>query len=385
MKTIHRFGLTALAAAISAPALATNGDQLLGATAMQWAMGGAVVAAPQDTGTLFTNPAGLTTLGMETVRFDLSPGFLNPPREANGRESDSNLFFLPAGAMAAKVSDRLYVGLGLAAQSGMGVDFPDALPLPGNQAFVTTRGVFKIAPSAAFRVNDQLSLGASLNIDYQSLALSNPALSFPQNQQFGFGATLGATYRVSDRVQLGASWISKQDISEHEFNTSSGKFSMDLDVPQQVAVGLALRPMPGLLVEADVKWINFSETTDVVPITRPTGYVGPVPAAINFGWDDQVVYSLGVRKEMGPGMALMAGLNYGKSPIEENDVDNNLGSVAIPEWHLSVGLTRKLGKNFAGSLSYTHAFENEVRSNSGSNNTIKIEQNIFYAQISYQL
>jgi long-chain fatty acid transport protein len=348
-------------------------------------MGGAVVAAPQDTGTLFTNPAGLTVLGMETVRFDLSPGFLNPPREVNGRESDSNLFFLPSGAVAAKVNDQLYVGLGLAAQSGMGVDFPDALPMPGNQAIVTTRGVFKLAPSAAFKVNDQLSLGASLNIDYQSLALSNPQLSFPQNQQFGFGATLGAIFRVSDRVQMGASWISKQDINEHEFNTSAGKFSLDLDVPQQAALGLAVRPMPGLLVEADVKWINFSDTTDVVPITRPVGYVGPVPAAINFGWDDQVVYSLGVRKEMGPAMALMAGLNYGKSPIEENDVDNNLGSIAIPEWHLSVGVTRKLGKNFEGSLSYTHAFENEVTSNSGSNNTIKIEQNIFYAQVSYQL
>jgi long-chain fatty acid transport protein len=385
MKPVTRFGLTALAVALSAPALATNGDQMLGATATQWAMGGAVVAAPQDTGTLFTNPAGLAWLGMDTVRFDLSPGFLNPPREVNGRESDSNLFFLPAGAVGAKVNDRLYLGLGLAAQSGMGVDFPDALPAPNNQAIVTTRGVFKIAPTVAFKLNDQLSLGASLNIDYQSLALSNPQLSFPQNQQFGFGATLGAVYRVSDLAQLGASWISKQDISDHEFNTSAGKFSLDLDVPQQLAVGLALRPMPGLLVEADVKWINFSDTTDIVPIQRPVGYVGTVPAQINFGWDDQVVYSLGVRKEMGTGMALMAGVNYGKSPIEENDVDANLGSVAIPEWHLSVGLTRKLGKNFAGSLSFTHAFENEITSNSGSNNTIKIEQNVFYAQISYQL
>lgn len=385
MKPTYRFALSALAAAISVPALATNGDQMLGATAMQWAMGGAVVAAPQDTGTLFSNPAGLAVLGMESVRFDLSPGFLNPPREANGHESDSNLFFLPAGAVGAKVNDRLYLGLGLAAQSGMGVDFPDALPLPNNQAIVTTRGVFKIAPSAAFKVNDQLSLGAAINIDYQSLALSNPQLSFPQNQQFGFGATVGAIYRLSDRVQLGATWISKQDISEHEFNTAAGKFGVDLDVPQQVALGLALRPMPGLLVEADVKWINFSDTTDVVAIARPVGYVGTVPAAINFGWDDQMVFALGARKEMGPGMALMAGLNYGKSPIEANDVDNNLGSVAIPEWHLSVGMTRKLGKNFAGSLSYTHAFENEITSNSGSNNTIKIEQNIFYAQISYQL
>jgi long-chain fatty acid transport protein len=193
---------------------ATNGDQLLGVSAIQWGMGGATVAAPQDSATIFVNPAGLAELGMEEVRFDLSPGFMNPPREINGNESDSNLFFLPAGAVAFKVSDKLFLGLGMAAQSGFGVDVPDALPMPGNQQVVTTKGFFKLSPSLAYKVSDKLSLGASLNIGYQSLAMSNTFFTFPQNQQFGFGVTLGGIYHINDAFQLGASWVSKTNMSD---------------------------------------------------------------------------------------------------------------------------------------------------------------------------
>jgi len=367
---------------------ATNGDQLLGVTAIQWGMGGAVVAAPQDSATIFVNPAGLSELGMEEVRFDLSPGLMNPPREANGTKSDSNLFFLPAGSVAFKSNDKIYYGIGLAAQAGFGVDFNDIKPAPGNQHFVTTKGLFKLAPSVAYKVNDKLSFGASLNIAYQSLALnmSTPlaAINFPQNQQFGYGITLGTIYHINDKLQFGASWVSKTDISEHQFNTSEGKFSLDLDVAQQLTMGLAYKPNQGLLIEADVKWINYSDTMNSVTINRPAAYAGSVPPKLNFGWDDQVVFSVGVQKTVSPKTDIRFGLNYGKSPIGAEDVDNNIGSLAIPELHFSAGLTRKLTDKVSGSLSYTKAFENTVTSNSGSGNTISIEQNVVYVQIAYQ-
>lgn len=368
---------------------ATNGDQLLGVTAIQWGMGGATIAAPQDSATIFVNPAGIAELGMEEVRFDLSPGFMNPPREVNGNTSDSNLFFLPSGAVAFKVSDKLFLGLGMAAQSGFGVDFSDVVPdnaaIPptqGNQQVVTTKGFFKLSPSLAYKLSDKLSVGASLNIGYQSLAMSNPMFTLPQNQQFGFGVTLGGIYHINDALQLGVSWISKTNISDHEFNTPNGKVTMDMDVAQQLGLGLAYKSTSGLLVEADIKWINFSDTMDSVDMVTPGG-----TNAIKFGWDDQIVYSLGVQKQVSEKMQLRLGLNYGASPIEEEDVDNNLGSVAIPELHLSLGATRQLSKRVSGSLSYTHAFENELTSNNttpAGTNTIKISQNVLYVQVAYQ-
>lgn len=376
---------TTLAAAVAIPvtAQATNADHLLGVTAMQWGMGGAIIAAPLDSAIIFSNPAGIAELGIEEARFDLSPGFFNPRREVNGNESDSEWAFLPSGSAAFNVNDRVFLGFGMAAQSGFGVDFSDVAPMPGNQPVVTTKGFFRLSPSAAYRVNDRLSIGGSINIGFQSLALSNTMFTFPQNQQFGFGISLGAVYHINNQFQLGASWISKTNMSDHEYNTVDGKFSVQLDVPQKITVGMAYKPSDSLLMELDVKWINFSDTMDSLAIGRPPGYVGTVPPALMLGWDDQTVIAFGLQKSVNDKTQLRMGVNYGASPIEADDVDNNIGSLAITEWHLSLGATRYLSKKVSGSISYTHAFENELTS-STSPNTISLEQNILYLQLAYQ-
>jgi len=375
-----------LAAAVSAAtymaaidAHATNGDQMIGVTATQWGMAGAVVAAPQDAGTIMSNPAGLAELGMKEVRFDMGFGLLNPPRKANGTESDSDYYLIPSGAVAFNVNDRLYLGMGMAGLSGMGVDFADIMAAaPGAQAVVTTKQFYKIAPGFGYKVNDKLSIGAALNIDYQSLAIHNTAFTLPQNQVYGFGATAGLIYKFNNRLQVGASWISKQSMDEFKWNTTAGRYAMTMDAPQQFAVGVAFKPMPGLLIEADVKHIGFSDVLGRVPFQTPGG-----PSAMNFGWDDQVVYAIGVQKEINSKTIVRAGFNYGKSPIGREDVNNNIGSLAVTEKHLSVGMTRKLSDKVSASLSYMHAFHNDITSNAAPRNKIELEQNIANVQVSY--
>lgn len=365
---------------------ATNGDQMLGVTATQWGMAGATVAAPQDSGTIMTNPAGLSLLNIEDVRFDMGFGFLNPPRKANGVDSDSDLYMIPSGSVAFKIDDQLTFGMGMAGLSGMGVDFADAIPAPGIQNVVTTKQFFKVAPGFSYQLNDNLALGAALNIDYQSLAMDMDmsavgglTLHLPQNQVYGFGITLGAIYKINNELQFGASYISKQSMSAFKWNASDGEYSMTMDAPEILSMGLAYQPGDGLLVEADVKYIGFSDVLDVVVLSTPTG---DVPMA--FGWDDQLVFALGVQKEISEKTTLRAGLNYGESPIGAEDVNTNLGSLAITESHVSVGATRKLGKNIEGSISYVHALSNELTSDS-TPNTIELEQNIINFQIAYKL
>jgi long-chain fatty acid transport protein len=334
---------------------------------------------------VLTNPAGLTNLGIQEVRADLGFGFLNPPRKANGFESDSELYLMPGGAIAFNVNDRLYVGMGMAGLSGMGVDFEDISPMPGTQAVVTTKQFYKIAPGFGYRVSDRLSLGAALNFDYQSLALSTPAmpgrpaLSLPQNQVFGWGLTAGLTYRLTDRWQLGAAWVSEQEMSDFEWNTQTGRFEMQMNAPETLTVGLAFQPNPGLLIELDVKRIYFSDVLDRVELKGPSG-----TATLNFGWDDQTVYALGIQKAVGTRTTVRAGLNYGESPIGPADVVNNIGSLAVVEKHVSLGATRQLGQKVYGSLSYMHAFNNEVKSNTTPQQTIELEQNILNLQVTYK-
>lgn len=375
--------ITALGTSLSV-ANATNGDQMLGVTATQWGMAGAVVAAPQDAGTVMSNPAGLSTLDINEFRVDMGFGFLNPPRKANGVESDSNLYLIPSGAMAIKVDDQLTLGMGMAGLSGMGVDFADIMTAaPGNQAVVTTKQFYKIAPGFAYKINDKLALGAALNIDYQSLALYNAQMSMPQNQVFGYGGSLGMTYKFSDRVQMGASYISEQQMDAFKWNVASGgslpagAYEMTMNAPQMYQIGLALFPKEGLLIEADIKYIAFSEVLDTVNIKTPSG--GNMP--MNFGWEDQTVFAVGVQQKISDKTTLRVGYNYGKSPIGSEDVTANYGSLAVTEQHLSLGMTRKLGEKMSASLSYVRAFKNEVSSGS---NSIELEQNVVNLQISYK-
>ncbi len=366
---------------------ATNGDQMFALSAAQAGMGGATVAQAQDAVTVLVNPAGMADLGMQDVRMDLGFGLLNPPREVNGQQSDSEWYMMPTGAAVFKVNNRLFLGMGLGGISGMGVNVNDVYPtLAGNQPVVTTKQVFRFSPAAAFKLNDALTLGASLNVVNQSLAMSfvgggGTQINLPQNQQFGFGATLGATYKINPKLQAGLTWVTKTDVSDMEYNTSAGTTSFDMDMPASVAFGLAFKPMPGLLVEADIKRIFFSDVMDRVSVTNPQPGMPPVLA---FGWDDQTVFSVGVKKDMGP-MSISLGYNYGESPIGPEDVNMNLGSTAIVEHHLSVGLTRKFSNKVSGSFAYTHAFENDMTSNVVGQpaNTIQINQNQYNFNISY--
>lgn len=387
-------GLATALAVVAPHVAATNGDHMLGFSAIQNGMAGAIIAAPQEATTVLVNPAGMAELGIQDVRFDLGVGFFNPPRRVNGYESDSDLYMMPAGAAAFRVNDKLTLGMGLGGLSGMGVDFADTQTAAGNQSLVTTKQFFKVAPGFAYRINDQVAIGATVNLNYQSLALSgySPSGRFdlPQNQVFGWGVTAGLLWKFNNQLQLGAAWSSKQKMDEFEWNTptiatsTGGKISMRMDAPQTLALGLAWRPASGLLVEGDVKRIWFADVLDSISVNRPAGYTGAVPAAFNFGWSNQTVYALAVQKDIGDKMQLRVGFNYGKSPIGPEDVNANLGSLAVVEKHLAVGLTRKFSDKVKGSASYVHAFSNSVTSNVAPYNTIELKQNLVNFQVSYQ-
>lgn len=387
-KQLVTVAVSAAIFAMTHNAHATNGDQMFAMSAAQAGMGGATVAQAQDALTILVNPAGMADLGITDVRMDLGFGLLNPPRAVNGQESDSDWYMMPSGAAVFKVNDKLFLGMGLGGISGMGVNVNDIYPaMAGNQPVVTTKQVFRFSPAAAYKVTDALTLGASLNIVNQSLAMSfvgggATQINLPQNQQFGFGATLGATYKINPKLQAGLTWVTKTDVSDMEYNTVGGTTSFDMDIPASVAFGLAFKPMPGLLVEADIKRIFFNDVIDRVSVTNPQP---GMPSVLAFGWDDQTVFSIGVKKEMGP-MAISVGYNYGESPIGPEDVNMNLGSTAIVEHHLSFGLTRKFSDKVSGSFAYTHAFENDLTSNVAGQpaNTIEISQNQYNFNISYQ-
>lgn len=393
-KLFAALGTTALLSAIAAaPAGATNGSQFTGFGAVSASLGGATVASGWDTISSLSNPASLGLIA-EDHRMDMSFEYFTPPRSLNGVDSDSNAFLAPAGGIYGRSGQFAY-GFAWGGVTGFGDDFAKgALP----SQFFETSGIghvysqyqfMKVVPTVAYTPMKNLSVGLGLSVNWHALEFSHPfdmnkngrfdtQFTLNNASSFGIGANVGAIYEVNTMIRLGASYMSKQNMSELEWNTDMGKVTTDLDGPEQIAFGVALTPAKGLTVEINERFIRWSDIFGSLPMNLE----GQEFATWPFGWDDQWVTSVGVTYLMNDALTLRVGYNYGKSPVQNEDVDYNLISTAIVEHHASLGVGYKVTKNFTVNAGYGHAFENELTSPT-SGNTIKMSEDWVDFEMSY--
>jgi len=384
---------------------AQKADQMIGVSALQFARGGAIIASPVDAPSMIYNPAAIGALSFDKFGFDMGLGVVNPPRKITSAmgtpmekttESGANSYLGMGNGVVIKLSDKVIFGMAAGGVSGLGTDFPSSTlpdnpntPFPENVSIVTKKGLLKITPTFAYKLSDAFVLGASFQIGNQSLALKSPAFILPQSDRWGWGFGVGLIFKPLPNLNLGLSYTSEMQISEYEFNGTSlvpptggeGVYTMTMNSPQLVAFGVSFAPMPKLLVEADFKWINQSAVMDQIDLVSPTGYVIP----LKFGWDDQMVYAVGAQFAPNKGMQLMLGWSYGATPISPENVNNNLGSIAVVEHHISIGITRHWGKNVSSTFSYTRGLHNEVISNTTPSNKIEAEFNMFYIELSFRM
>lgn len=429
-------------------AYATNGHQMVGSGAYQNGMCGAVTASPFDTTTALNNPSGLARL---TARGDFYGDAFLPDREidftpagGNSNKGGSSMYLIPTVGWVAPLnpSGSLVFGGALSNTSGMGVDYDamnttylQANPAMGFTGPMMTGRIYsryylyKLAPALAYKVTDKLSIGASINADYQILDLrqwftSNDTVNFPASAGFlnamgmnigagegalGVGFSVGVLYDVTDQITLGASYISKQWFENMKYRIMSGDitYSPDrqtlyssrngtyewsgMDFPQQAAVGISIKPVKSLTLNVDYKFINYADTYDTQSLNgtydtmnMSTGARGTADSMpLNFGWRNVHVIAAGVQYQAMDTLWLRAGYNYGNSPIKKEDVDNNWAFPAVVEHHASVGFTKTFMKNWMIHGSYMHGFANELTGDSGVK--ISLDENIVSFGLSYAL
>ncbi len=384
---------------------AQKADQMIGVSALQFARGGAIIASPVDAPSMIYNPAAIGMLDFDKIGFDMSLGVINPPRKITRAigtpmekttESGANSYLGMGNGVVYRVSDKIILGMAAGGVSGLGTDFPATTlpdnpntPFPENVSIVTKKGLLKITPTIAFKVSDALVIAASFQIGNQSLSLKSPAFTLPQSERWGFGGSVGLIYKASPNLQFGLSYVSEMKIGEYEFNGTSlvpptggeGVYKMQMNAPQQVAFGVSFVPMSKLLLEADLKWINQSAVMDKIELTSPSGYVIP----LSFGWEDQMVYAFSGEFRVKKCLKVIGGWSYSATPIGPEDVNNNLGSIAVVEHHISLGLKKGWNENLSSTISYTRGLHNEVESNTTPSNKIEAEFNMFYFQLSYRM
>jgi long-chain fatty acid transport protein len=174
--------------------MATNGYQLIGIGQVQKSMGGAVTAARLDPMTAITNPAGLIEVN---ERADFSLEAFMPVRSVDfgltgGQytEGGTELYGIPAFGWVGKAfgKDSAVVGIGMYGTAGLGVDYGQltllpgaALGLPEDVTFdgYTAVAFCRIAPTVAWRITDDLSLGAAVHIGHQQVTIRQTIRNLP--------------------------------------------------------------------------------------------------------------------------------------------------------------------------------------------------------------
>jgi long-chain fatty acid transport protein len=365
---------------------ATNGDNFIAIGPIGRAMGGVGIAAPQDSiSAVFANPAGMCfgpyCPGSQldfggTVFLPTAHGSVQSTGAGINIEdrSQSNIFLVPAIGVSTPLSSdstsffsKFRFGLAAYGSSGLGVDYRDRL-MPGADIF-TQYSVFKFAPNLAYRITDNLSVGANFQLDYTALDLGQGTSS-----GFGFGGQVGAIYKLGP-VSFGLSYVSPQSVDHKRvstFNIGTTKRDLKLEMPQTVGLGIAFQPRgnlllkdDNLLIEGDFKWINWANAQ---------GYK-------DFAWRDQYVFGLGVQYKPIPRLALRLGVNYGQNPVKtHNGFDATtftnvqgksiptfnyeylriIGFPALVETHLTCGIGYDFSERFGVNIGYTHGFAKSI-------------------------
>ena len=343
-------GILAGAAILAAtPAHATNGMRMIGFGPVQNSMGGASAAAPLDSATIVSNPAGLAALGQ---RFDLAAQAFIPtvkytmstPGPTFSGTSDRPTDFLPTVGGVYRVQDQLTLGFAALGTAGMGVDY-GAVPngSVGADRLLSSYLNGRVAPAVAYKLNDQFAVGLALNLMYAQMEFQNSGSPKFSASSFGYGATVGISYKPADIVTIGASYETRSFFQDFEDTVGGAKMKVALDQPMIATVGAAVRPANGLLLAADLEWLNWS---DVMGANKPKLTTPMGTSSFDMKWSDEWVVKVGAQYAI-PSLEafkVRVGYNYGAMPLDKNNVQANMMFPAVAEHHFTVGAGYDIGK-----------------------------------------
>ncbi len=368
-----------VAALLAAPAFATNGYFPHGYGMKSLGMGGAATALAQDAYGGANNPASMVFAGS---RLDVGVAWFSPVRDAersgsmmptlNGKvDSDQENFLVPEMGYNRMLGNDLSLGLTVYGNGGMNTTYPQgnfncgggsANMLCGSGTLGVDMMQLIFAPTVAYKVAPQHSVGASLLLGYQQFKARgiqsfDNAPGFPPftgapgsvtnrggDSATGAGVRIGYMGRLSDAFSIGASYSSKVNMGK--FDKYKGLFAGagDFDIPSNYNVGIAFAPNPDWTVALDYGRINYSGVASVGNVSMP---VAPLGAANGpgFGWKDINVFKLGVAWRMNDKLTLRAGYNKGDNPVSPADVTFNILAPGVITRHYTAGFTYTLSPN----------------------------------------
>lgn len=406
------FYLTPLCALLAAGAAhATNGMLMEGYGPISDGMGGASQAIDHGNAGMAQNPATLGMMADGTSRLDVAFGILGPditssiPAYGMSAESGGTSYLMPAFGYTRRSGATTY-GFGIFAQGGMGTEYDATsfLAMGSGSPVRSELGVGNVIFPVAYQVNPNLTVGATLKFLWSSLDLRMAAsgaqlagmvtdasgnlamalgplsgapwarIDFSDDNDFsgeakstGFGASLGATYRVNKDVMMGASYQFKSALSDMETGNGDANMSapggfidhgkitvIDFQMPSVLALGGSWQASPSLLLAADLKYLGWADAMESFKMRYDSVEMGgSVSFAMQQDWENQTVLNLGMAWKANDALTLRAGMNLADNPIPDAYV-NPLFPATVKN-HYTLGLGYQVSQAGDFNMSVTMA------------------------------
>ncbi|MCZ6796274.1 MAG: outer membrane protein transport protein [Planctomycetota bacterium] len=368
--------------------------------------GAGSAATADDPSTVFFNPAGMTGIegnhGSVLIKWinggiryrdkgsqDLLGGAM---QGGNGRNAAENKLF-PSFFAVVDHSEDVRYGIGVNAPFGLATDYGDSWA-GRYHATESSLVTININPAAAWRVNEQWSVGAGVNVQYLDVSLEN-AIDFgsigvdelgagpagqlglrPQRDDgsveitgdsWGVGLNAGVLYELQPGTRFGLAWRSKVDHTlegDADFRvprdarrlTAAGAFrdtgaEADITIPTSVLLGVSHDVAPEWTLVGGFEWTDFSEFRQIkVEFDSPK----QDPLIERQDWDDTTRTMAGVIWRPGDDWTFRFGAAYDSSPVDRSTRRPRLPDSSRAT--LAVGVGYKLNERTSIEFGYMRAW-----------------------------
>ena len=367
-----------------------------------------VSAGGSDIGSMFFNPATLTlfqgnqsVLGMSEVmpkaKLEGAVGTRSaslpaPYQPIKGSDSEANAAksaLLPNLYAMWSVSSDLKLGLSVNAPFGMSTNY-DATFVGRYHALKSDLTVLDIAPTIAYRINPQWSVGAAFvarkadaeltnAVDFGSAILANPLIpafmkagvtpggsdgvASLKGSKWGYGYRLGIVFQPSETLRLGLAHQSAMSMTLSGDATFTGvpallagsiknvSATAELNLPSTTSLGINLDVSPTISVQSELARTNWSSFKEL-----RVKFSGGVPSdsITEEQWRDTWFYSLGLTWKATEAWTLRTGLAYDQCAVKDE-----FRTPRIPDGNrtwVSLGAGYAFSQKVSVDFAYTHIF-----------------------------
>ena len=287
-----------------------------------------------DAGTVFTNPAGMTRFKEPTIQAGLTPLYLygpfNPDENTtvDGSDGDTTLFFAGANfAYIHPVSDDLKLGISMGNFFGLALDWGDNW-VGRYIATKTTLIAPQLQPTAAYRINNWLSIGAgaALTMGYlKDKAEVKSLIPGGDDGRYEFSDTdfavqgnFGVMIEPSENTRIGVRYLTETDLDFKDKIDASNvgpvfdrlpRLDLGMKMPQSIMAGVYHRLNDQWALLGSVGWDDWSRFGRV-----NVDLSGTEPEArVDAGFDDTWHFGVGAEYQYSPDVMLTAGFSYDSS------------------------------------------------------------------------